>query len=356
MERYLGLDVHAKSCTLAVISESGRRLRDVVVETNGQALVEALRVIPGRKHLCIEEGTQSTWLYEILKPHVAELAVVGVGYSRGSKSDKADAYAWAEELWSGHLGPRVFKAPRTYTLLRELMRAHLVVSRDLVRAQARLKGVYRSRGVATPGRAVYRRADRASWLSQLPPPYRCRAERLYTQIDFLSEQKQEAESDLITELSHHRIASVLRTCPGLGPIRTARLLSIVVTPHRFRTRQQLWSYCGLGIIMRTSADWTRSPEGAWVRRPVAQTRGLSRQHNTILKDVFKGAATTIVLQGGDGPMATDYRRMLESGTRPNLAKLTLARKIAATALRMWKDEKEYSIERAREKSLSTHQP
>ncbi len=39
MERYIGLDVHAASCTLAVISQTGRRLRDFPVETNGQALV-----------------------------------------------------------------------------------------------------------------------------------------------------------------------------------------------------------------------------------------------------------------------------------------------------------------------------
>ena len=37
MERYLGLDVHAGSCTLAVLSQSGKRLSDLVVETNGQA-------------------------------------------------------------------------------------------------------------------------------------------------------------------------------------------------------------------------------------------------------------------------------------------------------------------------------
>jgi len=33
MERYIGLDVHAASCTLAVISQTGRRLRDSPVET-----------------------------------------------------------------------------------------------------------------------------------------------------------------------------------------------------------------------------------------------------------------------------------------------------------------------------------
>ena len=34
MERYLGLDVHAQSCTLAVISAAGKKLKDVVIETN----------------------------------------------------------------------------------------------------------------------------------------------------------------------------------------------------------------------------------------------------------------------------------------------------------------------------------
>jgi hypothetical protein len=69
MERYIGMDVHAASCTLAVISEKGRKLRDFPVETNGQALVEAIRMIPGHKHLVFEEGLQSAWLYETLSPH-----------------------------------------------------------------------------------------------------------------------------------------------------------------------------------------------------------------------------------------------------------------------------------------------
>ena len=56
MERYIGLDVHAASSTLAVISEAGKCLQKTVVETNGRALVEAIRMIPGRKRLVFEEG------------------------------------------------------------------------------------------------------------------------------------------------------------------------------------------------------------------------------------------------------------------------------------------------------------
>ena len=43
MERYIGIDVHASSCTVAVISEAGKKLKDFPVETNGQALVERWR-------------------------------------------------------------------------------------------------------------------------------------------------------------------------------------------------------------------------------------------------------------------------------------------------------------------------
>jgi transposase len=342
MERYLGLDVHAQSCTLAVISEAGKRLKDVVIETNGQALIEAIRLIPGRKHLCLEEGTQSAWLYEILEPHVDELVVVNPGRERGQKSDKIDAYARAEELRRGALGPRVFKAPSSFALLRELARSHLLIGRDVVRIQARLKSVYRSRGVPTPGASVYGTREREAWLERLPLPSRRRAQALYAQLDFLVQHKQRAEAELSEELARHRVATVLRSCPGLGPIRVARLLSIVVTPHRFRTRQQFWSYCGLGIVMRSSSDWLRTPDGQWIRGSVPQTRGLSRQHNAVLKELFKGAATSVITQAGDGPLYADYCRMLESGTKPNLAKLTLARKIAATALRMWKNEEVYA--------------
>jgi hypothetical protein len=91
MERYIGMDVHAASCTIAVISEKGRKLRDFPVETNGQALVEAIRMIPGRKHLVFEEGLQSAWLYETLTPHVDDIVVAGIPMTRGHKSDKRDA-------------------------------------------------------------------------------------------------------------------------------------------------------------------------------------------------------------------------------------------------------------------------
>jgi transposase len=341
MERYIGVDVHAASCTVAVISEKGRKLKDFPVETNGQALVEAIRMIPGHKHLVFEEGLQSAWLYETLNPHVDELVVAGITTSRGPKSDKRDAYGLAEKLRVGNLDKHVFKAPREFTRLREFSRSHMTLVVDVVRAQARIKSLYRGRGVFVTGVDVYGSRHRKQWQTQLCSSVQTRATRLYDHFDFLLEQKKQAEADLLREAKKHSIVRILETAPGFGPIRAARLVPIVVTPHRFRTRRQFWSYCGLGIVTRSSSDWVQTADGNWIRAQVPQTRGLSRQYNRVLKSIFKGAATTVITQRNKDPIYARYERLLDGGTKPTLAKLSMARMIAATVLRMWKDEQEY---------------
>jgi transposase len=349
VERYIGLDPHGTSCTFGVIGPSGRKLRHDVVETNGKALVSYLRSVPGRKHLCLEEGTQSAWLYEILSPHVEEIVVAGVRESRGQKSDVLDAFQRAEELRTGAIKQSVFKAPRLYSRLRELGRVHSMLVRDVVRVQGRLKAMYRSRGVATPGKTVYGPKQRERWLRQLPVSSRWATEKLHEAYDQLLELKREAEHELVAESRKHRISRILATAPGLGPIRVARLLPIVVTPHRFRTRSQFWAYCGLGIVMRSSSDWVQTPAGGWIRAQVARTRGLNRNHNSNLKNIFKGAATTVLTRLPSGPLYEHYVQLTSAGTKPNLAKLTIARRVAAIVLRMWKDEQEYDPGKLKQK-------
>lgn len=59
MDRYVGLDAHASSCTLGMVGPGGKRFGSQVVETNARALIEAVRTVPGTRHLCLEEGTLS---------------------------------------------------------------------------------------------------------------------------------------------------------------------------------------------------------------------------------------------------------------------------------------------------------
>jgi transposase len=340
MERYLGLDVHAESCTLSVLNESGKEIRRQVVETNGKALVGLLQQIPGKLHLCIEEGEWSGWLYEILSPHVAEMVVVWPESKRGDKSDALDARGLANRLRTGGVGQGVFKAPRQYTKLRELARVYTLLTRDVVRTKNRIKSGFRRRGVVCTGEAVFRSAAREVKLRELPSSLRQAVEYLGFELDCLEELKAEVEEAMVKESHRYRIAGILETAPGIGRIRVAQLLPIVVTPHRFRTKRQFWSYCGFGVVTESSSDWVRQGQ-RWVKSQVALTRGLNRDHNHTLKAIFKGAATTVISHSRPNPLRQDYERLCAQGTRPNLAKLTVARKIAALVLAMWKHEEVY---------------
>jgi hypothetical protein len=100
--------------------------------------------------------------------------------------------------------------------------------------------------------------------------------------------------------------------------------------------------------MRSSSHWVQTADGGWIRAQIQQTRGLSRQYNHVLKDIFNGAATTVTTQQNKDAIYADYQRMPDSGIKLSLAKLM--RKIAATVLRMWKDEEEYQPEKYRRPS------
>jgi len=70
------------------------------------------------------------------------------------------------------------------------------------------------------------------------------------------------------------------------------------------------------------------------RKP-PELRGLNVNHNHDLKSLFKSAAT----QAGaskDDPLGEFYQNLLARGMEPPMARLTLARKIAAIALKIWK--------------------
>ena len=211
----------------------------------------------------------------------------------------------------------------------------------MVRAKNRLKGQFQRRGIPCSGTSVYDPGQRDRWLQQLPASMRPQTKLLGLELDGVTELKAEAEAALVTASHRYRISRVLETAPGIGPIRAAMLIATVVTPHRFRSKRQFWSYCGFAVVTRSSADWVQTESG-WVKAQVVRTRGLNRNHNPTLKAIFKGAALVANHQTPAGhPLKEAYARLLEGGTRPPLARLTIARKIAATVLAMWKREEVY---------------
>ena len=61
--------------------------------------------------------------------------------------------------------------------------------------------------------------------------------------------------DLLLEVKKHKAWKLLRQIPGIGPIRAAVLMAVLQTPHRFRTKRQLWTYSGLGLETHDSGEY-----------------------------------------------------------------------------------------------------
>lgn len=346
MDRYIGIDVHAESCTFAIMSAAGKRVREARIETNGEALVDFVKTIAGRKHLCIEEGTHAEWLYELLEPLVHEMLVVLPNKSQGAKSDSADAWKRADELRRGSVPRTVFKAPGQLTALRAANKVYVATQRDMVRTKTRLSALYRSRGVQASSQ-IYDPELRANWLKLLPKAYRHQAQLLSVQLDGLVDAHEQAHQWLLKESKKVPAIRLVESAPGIGSIRAAQIVATVISPHRFRTRRQFWSYCGLGIVTRSSSDWVREPDGKWARRAVPQTYGLNRNRQPMLKNVFKGAAQTITRHMPRHPLALTYLASIEAGTKPNLAELTVARRVAGAVLAIWKNKETYDPNRQR---------
>src|SRR5690349_7381380 len=97
--------------------------------------------------------------------------------------------------------------------------------------------------------------------------------------------------------------------------------------------------------MRSSANWERDRSGAWVRAKTLQSIGLNRNRNGTLKDVVKGAAHQVASQMTGHPLNGDYERLIQGGMKPNLAQVTIARRIAAAVLAMWKHGEVYEAKK-----------
>ena len=79
-------------------------------------------------------------------------------------------------------------------------------------------------------------SKRGEFLGRLPSPARPLAELLYEEMDALAALKSEAQKAMLAEAKRHPEFRLVKSCPGLGPVRTAELLPIVVTPYRFQSK------------------------------------------------------------------------------------------------------------------------
>jgi transposase len=343
---YVGMDVHQASIVIVVLNGAGKEVEATVLKTGAAAVRSYLQRLKGRVLVAFEEGTQAQWLYDLVQPLVTEVIVCDPRQNRllarGNKSDRIDARKLAELLRNRSL-KAVDHRDHGVRVLKELVRNYECLVQDTTRVMRRLKAMYRGRAIACQGHEIYRQDRKMKWLRKLKEPgARERAGFLYEQLGVLRPLRHKAKLSMLREARRQAAYRWLMSVPRLGPVSVAQLLAIIGSPHRFRSKRQFWTYVGLAVVTRTSAD-QEVVNGVLrrSRRPVA-TRGLNRNHNHLLKRVFKTAATSAC---HSGPFVAAYEARVKRGMDPALARVTIARQIAAITLSLWKRGELFQVER-----------
>ena len=150
--KYIGMDVHMATTVIAVVNNDGEIVAEAVIETKASTILDFLKSQRGTVHVTFEEGTQAAWLYDLIRPHVAEVVVCNPREvpTQDNKADRSDAKRLAELLRTKGL-KAVYHGEQSTQALKELSRSYGAILSDGTRVKNRLKGVFRGRGISCTG-------------------------------------------------------------------------------------------------------------------------------------------------------------------------------------------------------------
>ncbi|MDE3180673.1 MAG: hypothetical protein KGM47_13565, partial [Acidobacteriota bacterium] len=76
--KYIGMDVHSATTSIAVRNDAGKLIMETTVETQAATVVDCIEGVRGTLHVALEEGIHAGWLYELPPPlrHQAKAATI----------------------------------------------------------------------------------------------------------------------------------------------------------------------------------------------------------------------------------------------------------------------------------------
>ena len=108
-KKYIGMDVHQASISIAVRDATGKVVVESIIETKASTILGFIRGIQGSLWITFEEGTSAAWLYDLLKPHVSKVIVCeprkNALLNAGNKNDRVDARKLSDLLRAGLVTP-----------------------------------------------------------------------------------------------------------------------------------------------------------------------------------------------------------------------------------------------------------
>jgi len=239
-----------------------------------------------------------------------------------------------ELLRSNLLRPFIMNRP-AYEPFKELARSYLTITKDLTRVMTRLRRSTEAGPSPVPvSKFTHRVIVPNGWQKISEAGVRRRAETLLPTTRRAAPVAPGSRGGVYWPRQEAQRAELLRQIPSIGPIRAVLLLR---RSSRHRIDSAASDNCGPTAVWRWKHATAGILHGAWPAQALQEGRSHPRaqqNHNHDLKNIFKGAA--IRAAAVDGPSRSSTRALLAKGMKSAMARLTLARKIAAITLIVWK--------------------
>ena len=330
---YIGADVHSNSTELA-IEKRGKIVDRYSVPTSIPAITNVLDSIQGKKYLAVEEGPMSGWLYRNLKKKVDKFISSDPRRNKliasdGDKDDKIDAAKLTSLLRGGFLRPVYHSDDVGRAELKHWVSLYHDRVRDAVRNINKIRARCRMHGVKISRSALRDPASRINWLLKTKHnALATQLKMLWIGYDATVQQVKFAKRQLATLSKKYNIINQWSQLPGIGLVRATTIFAFLDTPWRFRKKNKLWKYCGVGLQRSTSGtDKKGRPKPARLQLPWAVNR--------TLKNAVLGAALSAINQK-DNVFKDYYERMVQDGMITSNARHAVARKMLTVMWGMWK--------------------
>lgn len=341
------MDVHLDTTAVSIRNGRGAITKRSVVPTSRTALRKSLSGIRGRMRIICESGPLAMWVRDSLETRLREVVVCDRRRTRlttsGAKTDRIDADRLSDlirrdQVFTVHVPEGDAALLRRYAFHYERM------LRERSRIIQRLRSLFFEHGIRV---RTHRSTPERVPLARLTAPGARYVARAYQrQLENASTLVIEARAALLALAAQSPAFELLQSVPYVGEVRASELLAVVGDPGRFRSVRAFWSYGGLGIVQRLSSEH-RVENGKAVREE--RTRGIRlRAGQPLLKMVLRDIALHASI--GRGHFHVVFAAHVARGKTPAVARVALARKIAAVILAVWRSGVPYSEAKAKGKS------
>jgi len=345
---YIGLDVHSKWMTVKGFNSETGELIEIKKQSNdAESLRETFGSFAGPLYGVMESGTNSWAVYRILEPFFEKLIVVdpatvwGKVVRRGAKTDGRDALTLAVKMQRSELEPLYVPDEQTQDK-RALGRAKINASRHVTKTVNEIGSLLRSWGIvvgssllSVEGQKIIEDAK-----SRLPEYSLKVLEMWLRMLKEAQDAEAELESMIKTEAAKDEKCRLLMSIPGVGALTAFVVIAEIGDIHRFRSAEQLVSYCGLSPTISQSSDSIHYGK-------------LNKFANKFLKYVLVLRAQGMARSKQNIPMRQTYWRVVIKGK--NHAKIAVARQFARVIFSMLKNKTSWDGSKITDRRISQSQ-